>query len=1128
MANIRLINRSIHLLVLLALLWAVTPVQAQDQAPAPLLPTPTFTPVAAPVAPTPESKTDDYLEAQVEQLLAAMSPADRVGQLFIVTFEGSDITYDSDIVELIHAYRVGGVVISPRNLNFSNEKGVNTPEEVARLTNQLQSLAYGILLPSASALDPMPVAPWPPRDLTYLPAETSVPPSDIPLFIGVEQLGDNLPGTALRRGFTPLPSQMALGASWNPDLVSQVGAVVGRELHAVGINLLLGPSLDVFDQPDVAEAGNLGIFSFGGDPYWVSQLGRAYISGVHNGSHGGVATVARHFPGQGNADRPPDEEVATIQKSLDEMRRTALPPFVAVTRSPSSVLAPDGDDGATDMIMTSHMRYSAFQGGAAGRITPISLAPELRTVLSQAGLDAWHDRGGVVMSNALGVPAIRRFYGAATQDFFSRRVAVDAFMAGNDLLYLADFSLDNNWETQTANIKQTIGYFQDRYRNDADFANRVNQSVRRILRLKLGMYRDSIGALDTPIGTPAGFPPVPATVTATVTAMVTATELPATTTASLATTMPSATLTSPLPTVLAVTPTFTPTFAATGTATVTPTAALSPTASLPLATPTATPGAPPRTGPPLIPLSNVLASDTSLKVLTGEQRAQAEDLMGQVARAAMTILYPDPATQTEPLPPTFRTDDHILIFSDSRLQRECDTCTAEAAIGPDALAETIKRLYGSEATGQIDPELVTSLTFADLTMFLDAQQTTPVTTTSGPTTTLDSTPSPMAMLVPTPTIAAPDVEGPMPGTFTGSAQDRVAKTAALIQQADWIIFAMLNVEPKVYPSSDAVGRFLREYDGELSDQRLVVLSMNAPYFLDATEMSRLTTYFGVYSKVESFLDSAVRALFRAYTVAGAPPVAVPGTRFASLNERLSADPARTMPLKVETNDGALLAENTPTADGSVPVQPALDVGATIRLTVGPIIDHNGHTVPDGAVVNFQLQYEGEVLALAVDPALTRSGMATRDVVVERSGTLRVIANAGQASTGDALAVVIAPPTPTPAPAPSAAAAGPQPGDATQRLPERVNAVTLVIALFTILVTLSLFLIVQVRVLPRATLVHNMLWAAIFGLVGYVLYGLGLFPGANWLRANVSVWGTTVVVFVPMLLPLLWLQLREEK
>ena len=86
---------------------------------------------------------------------------------------------------------------------------------------------------------------------------------------------------------------------------------------------------------------------------------------------------------------------------------------------------------------------------------------------------------------------------------------------------------------------------------------------------------------------------------------------------------------------------------------------------------------------------------------------------------------------------------------------------------------------------------------------------------------------------------------------------------------------------------------------------------------------------------------------------------------------------------------------------------------------------------------------------------------------------------------------------------------------------------LLLALVTLLVTLSLFLIVQVRILPRSALVHNLLWAAIFGLLGYVLYGLGLFPGGQWLQANIGVLSVPLVVFVPMLLPLLWLQLRSE-
>jgi len=963
---------------------------------------------------------------------------------------------------------VGGVVISPDNLNFSNEKGVDTPRQVAALTNQLQALAYGIVLPPERALEPLQIAPWPPAGYETMKPLSGQEPGNIPLLIAVEQAGDGLPNTALRRGFTPLPSQMAIGATWSPQLAQRVGEVVGRELHAVGVNMLLGPSLDVFDQSSVAATASRGINAFGGSPFWVSELGRAYISGVHNGGGNQVASVARHFPGQGSSDRPPEEEVATIQKSLQEMRETVLPPFVAATQGASSVLAEEGDPGSTDVIMTSHMRYSAFQGGAAGRVTPISLAPELNTVFTQEGFDGWRDSGGVVMSNSLGVPAIRRFYGTAAQNFFNRRVALDAFLAGNDLLYLADFSLEGSWESEMANIMQTIGFFQDRYNNDADFAARVDASVRRILRLKLGLYRQQI--------------------------------LPAT-----------------------------------------------------------------GSTPARIPLPAIMVGDNNLEMLGGDPRAAADNVMNDVARQAITILYPDPAMQTEPLPPTFRTDDKILVFSDSRLLRECSTCTAEAAIGPDELADIIKNNYGSEATGQIDPTLITSLTFAELTAFLDYRaqlQAGPAVTSTLDTTgtgTATGTVASAVIVSPslpaTPTLGAagatsvtlgapltattgqpaPDLEAGPAVSSDALAQERLARTESLIRDANWIVFAMLDVDAQQYPASEAVPRFLSEYGDDLTDQRLVVLALNAPYFLDATEMSRLTTYFGVYGKTQAFLENAVRALFRGFSLTGAPPVAVPGTRFASLADRLAPDPARSLPLQVVNSDESLLAANAEAlaeagaeAEAETPLQASVDVGATVRLAAGPIIDRNGHIVADGTPVEFDLRYEGEELSLALEPVGTRDGIATRDLVIDRAGTLRVAATAGAATSGAAILLVIVPP-PTPI---GAADSGATPDIETAAvapaLPERVNLATLVIALFTIVITLSLFLIVQVRVLPRAALVHNMLWAAIFGLLGYLLYGAGLFPAANWLRANVSVWGTTVVVFIPMLLPLLWLQLRGEE
>ena len=59
--------------------------------------------------------------------MEGMSVADKVGQLFLVTFQGYNTSAESDIATLVRDYRVGGVALLPSNGNFRNVPVLMSP-----------------------------------------------------------------------------------------------------------------------------------------------------------------------------------------------------------------------------------------------------------------------------------------------------------------------------------------------------------------------------------------------------------------------------------------------------------------------------------------------------------------------------------------------------------------------------------------------------------------------------------------------------------------------------------------------------------------------------------------------------------------------------------------------------------------------------------------------------------------------------------------------------------------------------------------------------------------------------------------------------------------------------------------
>ena len=408
----------------------------------------------------------DIPSLRAELLLEKMTPQEKVGQLFLVAFTGSSVDETTQIYDLIVNYNIGGVMLQNGNDNFSASP--DTIKNAHDLISELQTLEWQ--KSQSLIIDPN--------------TNTASSGNYIPLFVGISQEGDGYPNDQILSGLTQLPDLMAIGATWQPELSRQVGEVAGLELSQIGFNLFLGPSLDVLITSGVAGGGGLGARSFGGDPYWVGEMGKEYISGLHEGSNGRLAVIAKHFPGKGSSDRSSSEEVATVRKSLEQLKQIELEPFLKVSQeNPGAESSPDG-------LLVSHIRYQGFQGNIRATTRPVSFDPQaLSQILALSPLSTWHENGGLIVSDDLGSQAVRRFYDPANQSFLARIVARDALLAGNDLLYLGNIissDASDNYES----VVQSLDFFAQKYNEDAAFAQRVDESAKKILTTKYRLYDD--------------------------------------------------------------------------------------------------------------------------------------------------------------------------------------------------------------------------------------------------------------------------------------------------------------------------------------------------------------------------------------------------------------------------------------------------------------------------------------------------------------------------------------------------------------------------------------------------------------------------------------------------------------
>ncbi|MGP9745465.1 glycoside hydrolase family 3 protein [Brachybacterium sp. AOP29-B2-41] len=370
--------------------------------------------------------------AQIDELLADMTLEQKIGQLFVAVGYGptADAPHPSNtsstgvdtIAEIVRTHHVGGLIY------FVWSENLQDIEQIATLSNDAQD----------AALDS----------------------GGIPLIISADEergVVYRLPAPA-----TPLPGQMALGATGSRAHARKAGDIVGAEMRAAGLHQAFSPVVDVNIE---AQNPVIGVRSLGADPSAVARLAAAQIKGLQGAN---CSAAAKHFPGHGDTATDSHLGLPVIDHTREELDTLDLPPFVAAIEE------------GVDAIMTAHIVVPVLDDSGV----PATLSHPILTGLLREELGY----EGVIVTDSLAMEGVRTLFG-------DDRVPVEAILAGADQMLMPP------------DLVVAIGGVRDAVANGEITEERLDESVRRILAQKLrrGLFDqvhvDPATAADA-IGTP--------------------------------------------------------------------------------------------------------------------------------------------------------------------------------------------------------------------------------------------------------------------------------------------------------------------------------------------------------------------------------------------------------------------------------------------------------------------------------------------------------------------------------------------------------------------------------------------------------------------------------------------------
>ena len=233
-----------------------------------------------------------------------------------------------------------------------------------------------------------------------------------------------------------------IGETENPQNAYYAGNVIGTYLSKYGFDIDFAPVADVNTNPDNIIIGSR---AFSDDPQVAAPMVTNYLQGLKDA---GIVGCIKHFPGHGDTQNDTHTGYVQSLKTWEEMKNCEMVTFKA------------GIQWGCQLIMTAHI--------AVPNVTNSDIPSTLSSVVLQDKLRGELGYQNIIITDGMEMGAITQHYSSGEAAVRSIQAGVDIVLGPKDFIEAFDAVMD---AVETGTISE----------------NRINQSVRRILKLKKGL-----------------------------------------------------------------------------------------------------------------------------------------------------------------------------------------------------------------------------------------------------------------------------------------------------------------------------------------------------------------------------------------------------------------------------------------------------------------------------------------------------------------------------------------------------------------------------------------------------------------------------------------------------------------